>query len=70
MSSVKSAMLAMGYTGARQRTDTCRCCKHFGTVYVDRMPPYDKAYYECGLGKFRVTEMAICDRHELRKSAA
>lgn len=68
MSSIDNAKAAMGFHGAKDRTDVCAWCTHLDADYPDREPPWDKPTFKCKLGGFRVSLMAICDRHVLGKS--
>lgn len=70
MSTVANAMAAQGFHSAKARTDCCAWCQHVEVDYPERMPPYDKPTYACGLGKFRVSLMAVCDRHYPGKARA
>lgn len=65
MGSIQSRQAAMAFRNAGARP-ACRNCKHGQQVYVERMPPYDRAGWECTKGGFKVSAMAICDKHELK----
>lgn len=67
MGTIKSVQSSMGYTAARERTDTCACCTHLEKVYPERMPPYDKPYSTCRKGGFNTSLMAVCNQHTLKK---
>lgn len=67
MGTIKSVKSSMGFVSARERTDTCVCCKHFETIYQDRMPPYDKTGFKCRKGDFYTSQMAKCSQHEPKK---
>ena len=66
MGTIKSRQAAMDFQSAGQRSG-CRDCKHGKQVIVDRMPPYDTAGWECKLGGFKVSAMAICSKHESKR---
>lgn len=69
MGTIKSVKSAMGYTPARERTDTCACRALFEAEYPDRMPPYDKPHFKCREGGFYTSRMAVCRQHEPKKEA-
>ena len=66
MGTIKSRQAAMDFQSAGQRSG-CRDCKHGQQEYTDRMPPYDTAGWECKLGAFNVSAMAICSKHESKR---
>jgi len=70
MGTIKSVQSSMGYIAARDRQDCCVACKHFEQVYQDRMPPYDRAGFECRKGGFYTSQMAVCGQHQPKKDAA
>lgn len=65
MSSIKNGQTAMGFSSAKERTDCCAWCTHIEMDYPDRSPPFDKPSLKCKLGGFRVSQMAVCDKHVL-----
>lgn len=64
MGTIKSVQSSMGFTAARDRTDTCAACAHFEAIYPDRMPPYDKPSFKCRKGGFYTSQMAVCKQHK------
>ena len=66
MGTIKSRQAAMGFQNPGQRSG-CRDCKHFEQVTAEREPPYDTAGWECKLGGFKVSAMAICSKHEPKR---
>jgi len=67
MGTIKSVQRSMGFIAARERTDTCACCKHFEANYPDRMPPFDKPSFKCRKGGFYTSQMAVCEQHEKKE---
>lgn len=63
MGTIATAKSAMGYQAASAR-DGCRNCVGGEEVRPERMPPWDKPYWNCKPGGFRTTAMAICNQHK------
>jgi len=68
MSGIASAMAAMNYIQATKRHG-CRDCIHGEEARPERMPPWDKPYWQCNKGGFRTSAMAICAYHQPRTAA-
>jgi hypothetical protein len=58
---------AANYQKPTQR-DRCGNCKHREQHYVDRAPPWDRAWLACKLNDFPVSAGAICSSYEPDKS--
>lgn len=67
MGSIQSSKAGCGFKSASER-DGCRNCKAGEQTYNDRMPPYDNAGWRCKRYGFKVTAMAICERHESKSA--
>jgi hypothetical protein len=60
---------AVNYQNATQR-DGCRNCKHREQRYVDRAPPWDRAWLACKLNDFATSAGAICSSYQADKTSA
>lgn len=67
MGTIKSVKSSMGYTPARERTDTCIGCAHVEETIPERMPPFDTPILTCSKGGFHTSKMAVCRQHEPKK---
>ena len=63
MGSIQSRQAAIGFQKASQRP-SCRNCIHSDEITEDRAFQLGGPPLECGPYGFRVTAMAICNRHE------
>lgn len=63
---IEKKQALQGYTPTMQRT-ACRNCAQGHEVLAERMPPYDTNSWQCRLGGFRVSAMAICNQYVSKK---